>query len=313
MNSFNYNHLYYFYMISKLGGVTRASKALNTSQSSLSIQIKNLEEALDKKLFKKAGRQLEHTEDGKIVYGYCLQAFETLEDLSGYLNSSTKRTSERLNIGASDDLERPFVAELLGQFLSENSEKSFVPVRLVSEPHERLVSKLANREIDVLLTADPAHVGDLKVVEMIRMPVALVAHPKHLQSDWKKEPSATILKKTSVPMAVVSPGIKFRHETDAYLLRNQLKAAVGFESNVFASVTRAIIDGFAIGFVPVPYVHRELKIGQLVIVGETPKLWDHKIYIYSRNESSSSEIIRQMARIMTDVSDMMSASAKQDS
>ena len=64
---FNYNHLYYFYITAKLKGVTVAALQLNTSQPSLSSQIKNLETALKRKLFRKSGRNIELTEDGKRV------------------------------------------------------------------------------------------------------------------------------------------------------------------------------------------------------------------------------------------------------
>jgi LysR family transcriptional activator of nhaA len=79
---YNYNHLYYFYVTAKAGGVTSASSHLRISQPSLSSQLKVLEQSLDLKLFQKAGRTIELTTSGTEVFGFCRQMFEFSEKMS---------------------------------------------------------------------------------------------------------------------------------------------------------------------------------------------------------------------------------------
>lgn len=74
---FNYNHLYYFYMTAKSGGVTFAAKALRIAQPSLSAQLKVLENTLNRKLFHKVGRRMELTPDGEQAFGFCRKMFES--------------------------------------------------------------------------------------------------------------------------------------------------------------------------------------------------------------------------------------------
>ena len=71
----NFKHLHYFWVTAKAGGVMRAGEQLHTTPQTLSGQIKLLEDWLGRKLFRKSGRQLELTEDGRLALGYADQIF----------------------------------------------------------------------------------------------------------------------------------------------------------------------------------------------------------------------------------------------
>src|SRR5690349_20161883 len=101
---YNYNHLYYFYVTAKLKGVTIAARELHTSQPSLSAQIKYLEGTLKRKLFRKKGRTLELTEDGKHVYSYCKRMFDVSEELSDFLRREGADPRAHFKIGVSSEL-----------------------------------------------------------------------------------------------------------------------------------------------------------------------------------------------------------------
>ena len=71
----NFKHLHYFWVAAKAGGIMRAGEQLHTTPQTLSGQIKLLEDQLGRKLFRKSGRKLELTEDGRIALGYADQIF----------------------------------------------------------------------------------------------------------------------------------------------------------------------------------------------------------------------------------------------
>lgn len=66
----NFKHLHYFWMAARAGGIVRAGEQLHTTPQTLSGQIKLLEDRLGRKLFRKAGRQLELTDDGRTALKY---------------------------------------------------------------------------------------------------------------------------------------------------------------------------------------------------------------------------------------------------
>lgn len=60
----NYHHLYYFHAIVRDGGMARAARRLRLSHSTLSTQLKSLEEQLGQPLFTRQGRRLALTPFG---------------------------------------------------------------------------------------------------------------------------------------------------------------------------------------------------------------------------------------------------------
>ena len=46
LNQLNFHHLFYFWRVARLGHLTRAAEELHTSQSAVSLQIRQLEERL---------------------------------------------------------------------------------------------------------------------------------------------------------------------------------------------------------------------------------------------------------------------------
>ena len=79
----NFKHLRYFWSVAKAGGVMRASEQLHTTPQTLSGQIKQLEEWLGHDLFRKRGRGLELTSEGRVALGYAEQIFTLGAELKG--------------------------------------------------------------------------------------------------------------------------------------------------------------------------------------------------------------------------------------
>ena len=66
----NFQHLYYFWIVAREGGVSHASAVLDLSPSTISAQISQLEKALQVKLFRKVGRNIRLTDVGQIAFRY---------------------------------------------------------------------------------------------------------------------------------------------------------------------------------------------------------------------------------------------------
>jgi DNA-binding transcriptional LysR family regulator len=71
----NFKHLHYFWATAKAGGIMRAGEQLHITPQTLSGQIKLLEERLGCTLFRKSGRRLELTEEGRTALAYADQIF----------------------------------------------------------------------------------------------------------------------------------------------------------------------------------------------------------------------------------------------
>src|SRR5581483_11076675 len=102
MDWLNYHHLFYFWMVAKTGSIARACQELRLAQPTISAQLRALEESLGEKLFSKAGRRLQLTEVGQLVYGYADEIFSLGRELTDVLKGRPGSRSPRLIVGISD-------------------------------------------------------------------------------------------------------------------------------------------------------------------------------------------------------------------
>lgn len=77
----NVNHLKAFFEVAKAKSFTLASKQLNVSQPTLSMQVKSLEKRFAVPLIKRNKKTFELTEEGTIVFGYAERIFSLLQEL----------------------------------------------------------------------------------------------------------------------------------------------------------------------------------------------------------------------------------------
>ncbi|MCB9592671.1 MAG: transcriptional activator NhaR [Sandaracinaceae bacterium] len=152
MEWLNYHHLLYFWTIAKEGSVTAAASTLRLSQPTVSGQVKLLEEALGARLFRRAGRNLELTEMGKVAYRYADDIFALGREMQDVFAGRATSRPERLVIGVSD-----LVPKLVLHRLIEPALGLDPPIRVVcrEDKTERLLADLAIHDIDLVLTDTP--------------------------------------------------------------------------------------------------------------------------------------------------------------
>jgi LysR family transcriptional regulator, transcriptional activator of nhaA len=153
MDWLNYHHLLYFWTVVREGGVSKASRALQLAQPTVSGQLRALEKSLGEKLFQRQGRSLVLTEVGQLVYRYADEIFHLGRELQDTLKGRPVARPRRLLVGVSDSLEKRVAHRLIEPALHSGE-----PVRVVvheARP-ERLVPELAVHALDVVLADAPA-------------------------------------------------------------------------------------------------------------------------------------------------------------
>ncbi|MEM6409545.1 MAG: LysR family transcriptional regulator [Pseudomonadota bacterium] len=176
MSQLNYHHLRYFREVATLGHLSRAAERLNVSQSSLSIQIKQLEERLGHALFDRVGRRLELTEAGRIALDHADRIFGAGEELIAALNQDAARQTP-LRVGALSTLSRNFQLQFLRPFLSDPKAR----VVLRSARSQTLLEELKTLTLDVVLTTElPQSDTGFAAQKIAEQPVGLHGAPVHL-------------------------------------------------------------------------------------------------------------------------------------
>ncbi|MBC7453715.1 MAG: transcriptional activator NhaR [Massilia sp.] len=153
----NFRHLYYFWVVAKEGGTTRAAERLGLAVQTISTQITLLEQSIGKALFDQQGRRLVLNESGRLALAYADQIFLLGEQLQEVL-AETDSSKSRLTVGISDSLPKLTAYRLL-----EATMHLARPVRLVcyEGQFEALLADLALHKLDVVLTDRAVRSGTL--------------------------------------------------------------------------------------------------------------------------------------------------------
>ncbi|MFH7040936.1 LysR family transcriptional regulator [Paucibacter sp. JuS9] len=150
--SFSYRHLYYFWVVAKEGGVSKAAERLGMAVQTISAQVRELERALGASLLRPAGRGLTLTDAGQAALKQAELIFQLGEQLPMAVRDAASAPRLRLAVGISNGLPKLAVRRLL------------LPV--THEPHlrllchedrfESLLGDLALHRLDVVLADRPA-------------------------------------------------------------------------------------------------------------------------------------------------------------
>jgi LysR family transcriptional activator of nhaA len=299
---YNYNHLYYFYITVKSGGVSAAANHLRISQPSLSSQLKVLEQSFDLRLFLKVGRHNELTDAGSAVFGFCKQMFEMSEEMESVFSKRIPLGSRSLHVGVSDELDRSVAVDIVGRFLKKLDRGSTPKVSIVADSHERLSDQLRFRELDVVLSEKALEDPELTTLEHIDVPIALACSP-----DWTfgSEPARST-KKLTLSHVAGSEGIqwllpswryKLRAEIENYIDSQKLKGRVVLESDVLASLVQSTIDGIGLAFLPVTCIERLVDEKTLCIVGPREGLWKSEVWLSCHTQNRKDLLIKSLAQV----------------
>jgi LysR family transcriptional activator of nhaA len=150
----NLKHLHSFWVAARAGGVVRAGERHHTTPQTLSAQIKLLEHRLGRKLFRKSGRHLELTDDGRVALRYADEIF----GLSGELEAALReRRAEgpralELRVGVADSVAKSVAYRLLEPALNLGE-----PVHLVCVEWKfaDLLAELALHRLDLVIADQP--------------------------------------------------------------------------------------------------------------------------------------------------------------
>jgi DNA-binding transcriptional LysR family regulator len=132
--------------IAESGGITRAAKRLNLSQSAVSHKMKRLEHKLNRSLFARADGKLNLSADGEKLLDYA-QRMVKLHD-EAYASFHQSDLAGELRLGITEDISAPGMAQILSSFST-----SFPNVALTSRVAHtpELVRWLRAGEIDMAL------------------------------------------------------------------------------------------------------------------------------------------------------------------
>jgi LysR family transcriptional regulator, transcriptional activator of nhaA len=262
----NYHHLRHFWVIARLGHMTRAAQLLKVSQSTLSEQVRELEEWLGEPLFERRGRSLHLTEAGQVALEHAETIFETGRDLLDCFRQRDPGRRRLLRVGAvgplSKNLQYDFIQPLL--------EQAHTRVEVAAGSLDELLRRLHQHDLDIVLSniaMRPDHEPNVFSHLLGEMPVYLVGSAP-LKPLRGKFPECL----QSVPLFLPSRESHVRGDFDLSLAAAGMQPDIRAEVDDMALLRLLALSGRGLALVPAIVVERELRAGRLRHFYRVPKL-----------------------------------------
>ena len=239
---------------------------MHVSQSGLSMQIRQLEDALGHQLFDRRGRKLHLTEAGRIALLHADAIFATGDDLLATLDARGKTGPSTLRAGALATLSRNFQIA----FFKPALQREDLQLHIESGTFDELLDKLSDHRLDVVLSNraaphDDAH--DWVSHRIAEQPVSLVG-PARYAGD--RRALKTLL--ANEPLVVPTPDSSIRVGFDALVDRYGVRPNIVAEVDDMAMFRLVARSGIGLAVVPPIVVRDELESGRLVELRKVSEL-----------------------------------------
>lgn len=234
----------YFVEVVKNGGMTRASKHLYIAQSTISKNIKSIEDEFNVTLFDRRKKHIILTDIGQIFYDKCVEALAILDDLSLEMNDVTNIERGHIRLGVSAIMDVRLFTESLNQF---HSMYSNVTYEVVEGGGKAVEFYLNNDEIDVGITTLPVDDDIYHAVPLYKEKLMLVV-----------DKNSKYAKQSSVYLGDLK-NERFIMFHDDYYIKDQIIEScrkVGFHPKVVAKMAQItfienmILDGIGVSILP---------------------------------------------------------------
>ena len=148
----NYKHLHYFWAVAREGGVARASERLHLTPQTISGQLSLLEEYLGLELFTRVGRNLELTENGRLVLSYADEIFSLGGELEEAIHQLPEGRPQLFRVGVVDVVPKYIAHRILEPALQMPEQ-----VRMICREAslDTLLAELAVHRVDLVLADRP--------------------------------------------------------------------------------------------------------------------------------------------------------------
>lgn len=153
-------------------GFRTAAEAMGISASGLSQQIRKVEEALGHRLFER-GQKVSLTEQGQIAIDVIRKILVSIADLEPHDQSANRALGRRLRIGTISSLSP---ADMLCVVRNCEDHSPGTQFEMISGKHHGLLRRLMDREIDILITAEPAVPDNCQSADIFSENFALISH-----------------------------------------------------------------------------------------------------------------------------------------
>jgi LysR family transcriptional regulator, cyn operon transcriptional activator len=176
-------HLRYFVFLAETLNFTRAAERAHVTQSTLSHQIKQLEEQIGTPLFERVRKRVVMTESGEVFLAHITRALKEVDHGLAAIKRDPNTLTGLVRVGVLHTFNIHFIPACVANFLLRYPEVKVV----VDELHaDDILARLDAGSIDIGISYRPEEPTDLQFEALYNEELVLVVSPEHPFADRKR-------------------------------------------------------------------------------------------------------------------------------
>ncbi len=244
----------------------RTAEILHYAQSTVSAQIRTLEESLGVVLFNRLGKRISLTSAGEKLLRYAERLLNLEEEILTEL-SDVREPQATLSIRMPQTLANVYLPEIIAGF---KSKYPGVGLDINTCTFHSLPNELKTGIVDLaFLFAEKPMVPELKIEVLSSQNILLVVHRQHHLAEKKKLTAEDLRNET---LLLPKHDCAYKMELERSIAENKLRSLTIMEFNSVESIKQCISRNIGIGLLPELMLKTELERGDFVIL---PVLYDN--------------------------------------
>ena len=264
-----------FLYVAELNSFTQAADKLGYSQSTVSFQIRRLEEELDCTLFERINHTVVLTDQGRKVLEYAHKIEKMTKELKGSMQRKDE-ISGNIRLAMADSLCDAFFNEDFKEF---RRRYPGIILKIMTGGTEEMFRLMNQNEADAILTLD-SHVYDMRYV-IAREEEVGIHFVAGKDCPLIKERMVSIEEIIRYPLVLTEKGMSYRRLMDEKLAEKSLEVRPVLELGSTRLISSLVEQNVGISFLPDYVTETKRNEGKLFCVNVKDfeiKLWKQLLY-----------------------------------
>lgn len=256
----NFNQLRAFYHAGKSQNFTQAARELFITQPAITAQIRSLESTCDLTLFRKKGRKLYLTNEGRILYEQVCKIFEYEKAIEKTIKGMLNLSVGILRVGTTKTYARYLMPSLVSHFL-----RVYPDIKIVVNDgsSQDMILDLLECRNDVAVMSKVIAREELSFTPFRREELVLILSPAHPLAACNAISFEQLAKE---PIIMKELGSGTRKEVDALFEANKRSPNILMESGNIELIKQLVMRGEGISFLVYAAVAEEISGKKLATV-----------------------------------------------
>jgi len=259
MRRYTLRQLDTFLEVARQLSISQAAEKLHVTQPAISMQMRQLEEAVGMPLYEQSGRKIRLTDAGQDFLQYVVDAVAQLKQMEDAMAERRGLRRGRVEL-AFVSTAKYFMPMLLVSF-----RKKFPDVEVVLQIHNRenIMNLLTRNEIDLVIMGYTPDTIDCTATAFATNPLGMISAPEHPLSRRRHAPLSILNHEDFV---VRERGSGTRQAMERLFAEHGITPHIAMEMPSNETIKQAVMAGMGLSFLSQRTIRHELASGHLVLL-----------------------------------------------